>query len=135
MHIIGSSIGSLARSIEDRLSWNRVISRDADLYGKRTRHWFTTDPVSYLFTDWTMWLLVSIGELNHVPPPVDLVFVQCNYPLLFLLAVQMILYVTIATVTTCFDSLRLAQRNPTAWLCLILVLVLLPAMSAMGPTR
>ena len=37
MNIISSSIGSLARSIEDRLSWSRVIARNTDLYGKKSR--------------------------------------------------------------------------------------------------
>ena len=82
-----------------------------------------------------MWLLASIGGLNCVSPPVDLVFVQWDYPLLPLQTVQTAFDVTIAKITARFVSLRLAQRNPATWLCLILVLIVLPATFGMGPVR
>ena len=46
--------GVFARFIEDRISWTRVIARDADLYSKRFRHWSTTDPISIL-----LWLSLA----------------------------------------------------------------------------
>jgi hypothetical protein len=88
-----------------------------------------------VFTVWTTWLLASIGGLIYVPPPVDPVFAQRYYPLLLLLEVQTAFYVTIDTINTCFVSLRIAQRNPDVWLCLIPVFIALSATSAMGPAR
>jgi hypothetical protein len=88
-----------------------------------------------VFTVWATWLLASIDGLIYVPPPVDPVFAQPYYPLLLLLAVQTTFYVTIDTINTCFVSLRIAQRNPDVWLCLIPVFIALSATSAMGPAR
>ena len=94
-----------------------MITRHADLYAKMSRHRSTTDPVLCVFAVWAICLLVLIGGLNGVPPPFDPVFVECDYPLLFLLAVQMTFFVTFARITARFASLRLAQHNHVAWRC------------------
>ena len=47
--------------IEDRISWTRVIARDTDLYGKRSRPWSTTDPILILVWLALAWLALSLG--------------------------------------------------------------------------
>ena len=60
--------GVFARFIEGRVSWTRVIARDADLYGKRFRHWSTAEPNSILVWLVLVWLAcyltTSTGATN-----------------------------------------------------------------------
>ena len=60
-------ISEISGFVEDRISWSRVIANDADLYGKRSRHWSTTDPISSLILVWAVWLLLSVGGLCRIP--------------------------------------------------------------------
>ena len=54
--------GVAARFIEDRISSTRVIARGGDLYGKRSRHWSTADPISILVRFALAWLALLIGK-------------------------------------------------------------------------
>ena len=53
--------GVAARFVEDRISWTRVVARDADLYGKRSRHWSTADPILILIKIALAWLALTIA--------------------------------------------------------------------------
>ena len=53
--------GVFARFIEDRISWTRVIARDADIRAKRSGHWSTADPISILVWLALVWLALSLG--------------------------------------------------------------------------
>ena len=69
MRPAGGIGGSIARSIEDRISYSRVISRDNDLYGKRSRHWSTADPIQFLVVLLAVCLALTICGLACDPPP------------------------------------------------------------------
>ena len=51
-----------ARFIEDKISGTRVIARVADLYGERSRHWSTAEPISILIWLALTWLALSLSE-------------------------------------------------------------------------
>ena len=51
----------IAESVEDQISWGRVIARSTDLYGKRSRHWSTADPIHFL-------IYSKRGKLYRAPP-------------------------------------------------------------------
>ena len=70
MRPAGGIGGSIARSIEDRISYSRVIARDDDLYGKRSRHWSTADPIQFLVVLLAACLALAIcGLACDSPPP------------------------------------------------------------------
>ena len=69
MRPAGAIGGSIARSIEDRISYSRVIARDEDLYGKRSRHWSTADPIQFLVVLLAACLALTICGLACDPPP------------------------------------------------------------------
>jgi len=69
MRPAGSIGGSIARSVEDRISHSRVIARDEDLYGKRSRHWSTADPIQFLVVLLAACLALTICGLACDPPP------------------------------------------------------------------
>ena len=69
MRPAGSIGGSIARSIEDRISYSRVVARDEDLYGKRSRHWSTADPIQFLVVLLVACLVLTICGLACDPPP------------------------------------------------------------------
>ena len=49
-----------ARFIEDQISWTRVIAHNADLYGKRCRHWFTVELILILVQIVLAWFVLSM---------------------------------------------------------------------------
>ena len=53
--------GVAARFIEDQISWTCGIVRNADLYGKRSRHWSTADSISILVQIALAWLVLSVA--------------------------------------------------------------------------
>ena len=59
-------ISEISGFVEDRISWSRVIANDVDLYGKRLRHWSTTELISSLILVWAVWLLLSVGGLCRI---------------------------------------------------------------------
>ena len=71
MHYINRISGFIARSVEDRISWGRVVARDEDLYGKKSRHWSTSDPIQILVVLWATWLAMAIGGAGYKPPQLN----------------------------------------------------------------
>ena len=61
----------IVESVEDQISWGRVIARSTDLYGKRSRHWSTADPIYFLVYISMLLLLATIGGFNYETPPMD----------------------------------------------------------------
>ena len=53
--------GVFAHFVEDRISRTRVIARDEDLYGKRSRHWSMADPIAILVWLALGWLALSLS--------------------------------------------------------------------------
>ena len=58
----------LAHSVEDRLSWPRVIARDPGLYGQRSRYWSTADPIKFILILFAAWLCFATLGANYEPP-------------------------------------------------------------------
>ena len=101
--------GIFVRFIDDRIriSWTRVIVRDADLYSKRSRHGSTADPISILVQLALAWLALSIGggrdSASHVLPPLrpwsPLVGQTIWRPLLIVVGVTLLVFLVSFSLT------------------------------------
>ena len=117
----------IAQTIEDKISWGRVIARNADLYGRRSRHWSTTDPIQLLVGISMVLLLLMIGGLNYEPPPIDQAldwhYYYCG---IMLTGCKLVLLIWLAL----FYWLRISKRMV---LFLTIAFFVIPSASAVDP--
>ena len=66
---VNEAIDLLAQFVEEQVSWSRAIARDQDLYGKRSRHWSTADPIWSILALFAVWcVMITSSLLSHIPP-------------------------------------------------------------------